>query len=169
MTANAACLLVSSIRVRFDGMHDLLKTVPAGLFGYFTAARCDVNVVFEPTCREIVGVPESVACLRHVFRDEARWSMTIVANGDGAMARFHPTAELVLHDVTVDAGLSIVGHVRIAAGVNESVSAHTNGQAQRNAEDHTGCDFSIDYHSLSRLTAYADDIPHIETSRCRQD
>ena len=124
-------------------------TFPAGLFRYFAAAWRDVNVVFIPARREIVRVPKAVACLGHVLGHKTRWGMTIIADGYGAMARLDPTAELFLHDVAVYTGVSIVGHVGIAAGVNKRVGANSHGQTERDTDNHSACDFSIDYHALS--------------------
>src|SRR5215813_4247922 len=110
MTAKTTCLFVLRVRVwTFDSLDDLLMTLAAGLFGHFAAARCDVNVVVVPARREVVGVPEAVTCFGQVLRYESGWGVTIVAHRDGAMARLHPTAELVLHDVTVNASLGVVG------------------------------------------------------------
>src|SRR5688572_19045783 len=113
VTANATSSFISRIRVwTFDSLYDLLMTFAARQFGHLTSARSDVNVVFKPSCREIVRVPETVACFRGVLGDESRRRVTIVAHSYGSMARLHPTIKLVLHDMTIHAGFSIIGHVR---------------------------------------------------------
>src|SRR4026207_173309 len=99
---------------------------PASLFGYRATAWRDVNVVLEPTRSEIVGMPETVARLGRILGDKSRWRMAVIANGHGAVTRLPPAAELVLHYMAIHTRLGIVGHVRVAAGVNERVRPHSN-------------------------------------------
>jgi hypothetical protein len=51
----------------FDGLDDFLVTFPAGLFSYFKAAWRDVNVVFKPAGREVIGMPETITRFRCVL------------------------------------------------------------------------------------------------------
>src|SRR5687767_1984900 len=138
VTANATCVLVSRIRVwTFNGLHDLLVALTAGLFSHFTAAWRDVNVVFKPTCREIVGVPETVACFGGVLGYQSRRRVTVIADGHSPMAGLHPTAKLILHDVTIHTGFSIVGHIRVAARVHKGIRADSQQDADRDSQDNS--------------------------------
>ena len=114
----------------FNRLHDFLVTLAAGFFSYLTASGRDVNVVFKPARREIVGMPEAVARFSGVLRNQSGRCMAIITNGNCAMARLQPTAKLVLHDVTVHACLSVISHVRVAAGINEGVRTHTYRQCR---------------------------------------
>lgn len=119
----------------FNGVHDFLMTFPAGFFGDCKAVFGNAYVVFEPTGGEVIRMPESVAGLGHVLADELRRRVTVVANGGVAMAGLQPRAVLVVHNVAVGARRGIVGHVRIAARVNECIRADADGQADRHAEN----------------------------------
>ena len=102
VTANTTRLRIINLGVRaFNGLYYFLVTLPAGLFGYRTTTRRDVNVVFKPTGREIVRVPETITRFGHVFGRQARWRVAIVAYGNRAMARLQPAAKLVLHHMTI--------------------------------------------------------------------
>lgn len=70
----------------FNGFHNFLMTLPAGLFGYFTATRRDVNVVFKPTGCEVIRMPETVARFGCVLADESWWRVAIIADGYRSMA-----------------------------------------------------------------------------------
>jgi hypothetical protein len=138
VTTKAAGLLAFRIRVgAFDSLHDFLMTLPAGLFSHFTTAGGDVDVVLEPTRREIVGVPETVACFGGVLCDETWRSVAVVADGDGTVTRLNPAVELVLHDVAVYTCFSIVGHVRITAGVDERIRTDTQQHTYRDSQDNS--------------------------------
>jgi len=112
VTANTTRLCVFGASVRaLDSLHDFLMTFPAGFFSYFTASRRDVNVVFKPAGREIVGVPETIACFSGVLTNESGRRMAIVAHSNCSMTRLHPTAKLILHDMTIHTRFSVVGHI----------------------------------------------------------
>ena len=70
---------------------------------------------------EIVRVPEPVARFSCILRNKPRRRMAIVADRNCSMARLHPAAKLVLHDVAVHTCLRVVGHVRIATSVDKRV------------------------------------------------
>ena len=169
VTANTTRLRIVNFGVRaFNSLHNFLVTFPASLFSHRPTTRRDVNVVFIPAGREIVRVPKAVARLGHVLGNKTRRRMTIIADSDSAMTRLDPPAKLVLHDMAVYASFSIVGHVGVAAGINERVRPHAHGQTERDTQNYPAYDFSIDYHALSRLTASGDGIRHTETLKCRQ-
>src|SRR5687767_7099691 len=95
----------------FNRLHNFLMTFAAGLFSYFPPSLRDVNVVFKPARREVVGMPETVACFGCVLANESGRRVAIVAHGDCTMARFHPAAKLLLHDMTIHTRFSVVSHV----------------------------------------------------------
>ena len=155
MTANTTRARVVDFSVRaFDRNDDVLMTLPASLFRYVETALRDVNVVFEPTSCEVVGMPESVACFRHVLRNESRWRVAIVAHSDRAMARLQPAAELLLHDMTIHAGFGVVSHVRIAARVDKRVGADPDRHAEDDAKYDPACKSSAN-HLLFRMALNA--------------
>lgn len=119
----------------FNRVHDFLMTLSTGFFGDLKAVFGNAYVVFEPTGGEIVRMPESVARLGHVLADELRRRVTVVADSSVTMTGLQPSAVLVVHDVAVRARRGIVGHVRIAARVNEGIRADADGQADRHAEN----------------------------------
>ena len=59
------------------------------------------------------------------------------------MARLHPGAELLMHDVAIRTRFRVVGHVRITAGVDKRVSPYTHGQAERDTQNDSACELSI--------------------------
>ena len=112
-------------------------TLSAGLFSYLAASGGDVDVVFKPTGREVVRVPETITRFGHVFGHQARWRVAIVAYGNCAMARLQPAAKLVLHHMTIHTRFRVVGHVRISARVDKRVGTHTQRDSNRHAQNYT--------------------------------
>jgi len=94
-----------------------------------------VNVVVKPAGREIVGMPETVTRLSSVLGDKSRRRVAIIADSNCAMARLHPAAELVLHDVAVHTGFGVVSHVGIASRIDEGESAHTYSQTNHHTQN----------------------------------
>ena len=117
--------------VAFDGFGDFRVTLSAGLIGNLPVAFRDLDRVGIISDGEVEGVPESVFGLGLVFAKKIVRRVAIIARGDAAMARVDPAVILILHDVTIDAGLRIVGEIRRALRINEGVSA----DPQREAED----------------------------------
>ena len=146
----------------FNGLDNVLMTFAAGFFRHFTASRCDVNVVFEPAGGEVVGMPETVSRFGGVLGNETGRRVAIVANRHRTMARLQPTAELVLHDVTIHTRFSIVSHVRIATRVHEGVCANTHGHADRDAEYYPACKSASTHGLLFRMTF--DTLEHRDVS-----
>src|SRR5215213_761229 len=107
-------------------------TLPAGLFGHRATTRRDLNVVVIPASREVIGMPETILGFGGVFADESGRRMAIVANRHGPVARVHPAAKLLLHDVTVHTGFSVVSHVRITTRIDKGEGTNT--------QRHTNCD-----------------------------
>ena len=61
-------------------------TLAASLFRHLAASWCDVDVVFEPTSRKVIGMPKASSRLGGVFTDEPGRSVAIVAHSHGSMA-----------------------------------------------------------------------------------
>jgi hypothetical protein len=136
VTANTTRLRVFRFRVRaFNRLYDFLVTLAAGLFSYFSASLCDVNVVFKPAGREIVGMPEPIARFSGILRNQSGRRVAIVANRNRAMARLQPPAKLILHDMTIHTRFGAIGHVRITTSVDECVRANTYRHSDRDTED----------------------------------
>lgn len=86
VTANTTDAHVVDFRVRsFNRLHDIVMTLATRFFRHRTTARRDVNVVFEPTGGEVLGMPETVFRFGGVFADESRRRVTIVADRNRTM------------------------------------------------------------------------------------
>ena len=137
--------------MRFNGTHNFSMTLATGFFSHLTTTRRDVDVVFEPTCSEVIGMPETVSCLGCVFADEPRWRVAIVADGDRPMARLHPACILFVHHMTVYACLRVVCHIGITTRVDEGVRTHTYGQPEGHPQNNSLC--QANFHVCCRLSA----------------
>jgi hypothetical protein len=89
MTARARQLF-PALRTVFDRVGDRFVTIPTGFLRYFMIARRDAQRVWEPTRREVEGVPKPIACLDRVFTDPIVRRVAIIAYRNGAMTRFAP-------------------------------------------------------------------------------
>ena len=111
-------------------------TLPAGLLSDFKASWRDVNVVIKPAGREIVRMPEPVARFSGILGDKPGRRMAIITDSNCSMARLHPTAKLVLHDMAVHTCFRVVSHVRIATSVDEGVGANSDRQSDCNSQNY---------------------------------
>ena len=149
MTPETAGLRVAQLGVRsFDRFHDFLMTFATRLFSYIAATLSDVDVVWIPTCCEVIGMPETVSRFGCIFRYEPGRCMAVVAYGNSAMTRLQPAVELVLHDVAVNTGISVVAHVGVSTRVDKSVRADPHDEAERYAQE-TLCQTRIHRTNLS--------------------
>lgn len=125
----------------FDARHDVRVTFAAGVFGNPAVAFCDLDVIGIVAGGEIERMPETVLRLGRILADEIRRRMTVIACRHAAMAGIDPAIVLLLHDVAIHARLGIVREVGRALGIDESVSAHAEGQAHRRAQHYAryGC------------------------------
>ncbi len=78
-------------------------------FRHFEIAIGNPNLLWEQPGSECPGVKKSVQNLGEVFRYEPRRRMAIVADRHFPVTRFAPAVQLLLHDMTIGAGLGIVG------------------------------------------------------------
>ena len=86
VTTNTRDLLAALLfRMRIDRAGDLLMTFPTSLFGYFSAASGDLNLVFKTTGGEVIGMPEAVARFRGVLAQKAGRRVAVVAHSDRPM------------------------------------------------------------------------------------
>lgn len=150
MTTETASLGVTQLGVwSFDRFYNFLMTLATRLFSYIAATLSDVDVVWIPTSREVIGMPETVLRFGCIFRDETGRRVTVVADRNSAMARLHPRAVLVLHYVTVETCISIVAHVGVSTRVDKSVRADPHNEAERNAQDKPLCQARVHRTNLS--------------------
>lgn len=138
-------------------------TFATRLFSHIAAALSDVDVIWIPTRREVIGMPETVLRFGYIFRYQTGRRVTIVANRNSAMARLQPAAVLVLHYVTVNTGISIVAHVGVSTRVDKSVRTDPHCEAERYAQDKPLCQARVHRTNLS-----AGGIRRIGTSICRR-
>ena len=126
MTTNTTRAGITYFTVRaLNRFNNFLMTLSAGPFSYFISVFRDPNVVFKPTRREIVRMPKTVARFGRILSHKVWRRVTVVADGDVAVAGLHPSPILLLHHMTISACLRIVGEVRIALGVDKSVGTNT--------------------------------------------
>ena len=60
--------------------------------------------------------------------------MTIIAGRGVAMAGFHPSVKLFLHDMAVGTGVRVVGQIGIAFGINKGIRAEPCCQSKNDAD-----------------------------------
>src|SRR5687768_13629383 len=114
---------------RIDGGGHLAVTFAARTLGDVVIPARDAQRIRIPSRCEIEGVPEAVLRLGEVFRDEPGRRVTVVANGDGSVARARPRVEMILHHMAVGARARIVGEIRVALCVDERVGADADDDA----------------------------------------
>lgn len=153
VTAKARGLIVFTA-VTFDRLNDVRMAMAAGGFSDLAVALGDLDRIGILAGREIKRMPEPVLCLGRVFADQIVWRVTIVACGNTAMAALDPAIVLFLHHMAIRAGLRIVGEIRRALRVDESVCSDAQGQSHSYAERYTGQCRSFDHNArkLSRIT-----------------
>ena len=116
---------------RGNRARDLGVTLQARRFGDGAVAWSHLDGIREAAEGEVVGMEEAVRRLGRVLAGHARRRMTVVADGHAAMAAARPPGQLLGHDMTVGAGHRVVGHVGIAAGVDEGEAAQPDARADR--------------------------------------
>src|SRR5687767_10084742 len=102
MTARAGQPASRAVGVRgIDREGQLTVTFAARLLGNIMVARGDPQRIRVASGREVERMPESVLRFGPVLRDEPRWSVAVVADGNRSMARARPRVKVILHDVAV--------------------------------------------------------------------
>ena len=124
MTADAA----PSYAVR-----DLRVTLQACPLGDGPVSGCYLDIVFEVTRSEGIGMEEAIYGLGPILWYEPRRSVTVIADSDVTMARLHPAGPLFFHNVTIRACGWIVGQIRTPT----SVAEREQGDAAKSA-NHNG-------------------------------
>src|SRR5215510_9392183 len=66
-------------------------------------------------------MPEPVRRLCRILADEGCWGVAVIAGRNRAVRGLEPTVILFAHHVAVGAGRGIVGQIRPAPGIHESV------------------------------------------------
>src|SRR5687768_16859080 len=125
--------------MRFNRIDNLLMTLAAGSLSDFAPVRRDLNVVREPAGGEVVRVPESVAGFGRVFTNKLGRRMTVVTDSYRPVDRLHPAGILLVHDVTIDASIRIIGHVRVTTRVDEGIGAYANSETKRDTQQYSWC------------------------------
>ena len=98
-------------------LRDLGMAFQTRTLGDGAASICDPNVVLEVTGGEGVGMEEAIHGLSPIFGYQPGRSMTVIADRNVAMTRFHPACTLLFHHVTVCACSRIVGQIGSAPGI----------------------------------------------------
>lgn len=137
MTSDARRLIGRRVRQRHDRLDDFLMAMEAGLLRHAAVASLDSDRVGKFSSGEGKRMPEAVIRFGHVLADEIMRRMTIVAGGDGAMARFDPSIEMILHDMVVRAGGGVVRQVGGSFGVNKREPSDAQRDPERNPDQRT--------------------------------
>jgi hypothetical protein len=117
-----------------NGLDNGGVTVAARILGDACVPRGDAYRFGKGAGREIERMPEAVQRFCPVLTEDVMRRVTVVAHGNGAMARLQPGAVLLLHDMAVGARLRIVGEIRGAACVDERETADPERQPQRQTQ-----------------------------------
>jgi hypothetical protein len=135
MAAQASELPTARRRVRrLDRVDNFFMARAAGLFGNLPAERFDLNIVLVATRGEEKRMPKAVGRFRRILADEVCRRVAMVAGRDCAVGRLEPTVEFFAHDVAVRTGRRIVGEIRPALGISESIDADPDSNTDDNSE-----------------------------------
>ena len=104
--------------------------------GYAIVVTFNANVVGKAAGGKCEGMEEAVGGLDRVLAGRIVRRVTVVASGDGVVAALDPGGVIVLHHVTVGAGLRIVGQVGVPSGIDKCIQA----QAKRQPGENAHCD-----------------------------
>lgn len=115
-------------------MDKVLVARNASALRYPSIPRLDLDRVLEVAGCERQRMEESVVGLGDPFANEIVWQVAVVANGDVVMAALLPRIHMILHHMTVDAGLWIVAHVAGTLAISEREHTDPRKHAQANCE-----------------------------------
>ncbi len=119
----------------FYGVDNFLMAIATRRFSNRTASLLHLNWLVKVSCGERIGVPEAVIRLDIIFPEKVVRRVTIITSGDRPMARLDPRIVVFSHDVAVGAGRRVIGQIRPALGIKESVAADTESETQNDAEN----------------------------------
>ncbi len=80
-------------------------------------------------------MPKTVGGFNGVFAENIVRRVTVVASGDGVMARFLPAVILLLHNVAIGARVRIIAHIRITLRINKRIKADSDSKAGGDTEN----------------------------------
>ena len=109
-------------------------TTPACGLRDLVIAFANRDVVGESPGREGQRMKESVLGFGQIFTNKIVRCMTIIADRYCAMPGFFPGVVILLHHMTVGAGLRIVGEVGVAFGVDEGIKTESSREPDQNAQ-----------------------------------
>ena len=87
-------------------------------------------VGIEAGC-EIEGMPEPVVCFYCVLPYKVMGCVTVIADRNRVMARFHPGIVLRLHHMAISAGRRIVREIGISLRIQEGVASDAERRANQ--------------------------------------
>src|SRR5690349_10002105 len=133
MTVNAVGPALGFLSVDIDEfLHEFLVALRAVLLQHATIARLDANGFVKVLEREALGVPEAVLRLAGVFAREIVRRVTVVAGGDGVMARLLPAVVMFTHDVAIGARGGIIAEIRTTLAIPEGVPSEAETDTNEN-------------------------------------
>lgn len=113
------------------GLHHGLVAAEARAFHHVETVFLDDDGFMKILKSERRRVSKAVQSLHGVLSDKVMRQMAVVAFGHMVMGRLLPGVHIVAHNVAIDAGLGIVGQVRISPGVNERIRTKTDHQTEQ--------------------------------------
>jgi len=111
-------------------------TLATRIFGNAQASTLDLDRFVKLARGKGERMEESMLGFGEILWDKSGRRMTVVAGRDRSMARFDPAIEMVLHDVTVGAGLGIVAQVGCTLRIDKGVASDTYCHADREGDYH---------------------------------
>jgi len=117
-----------------DALNNFRVAFQACRLGHSKVALRDNDFVGEPATREGKRVKEAVNRFRRVLRNQSGRRMAIVADGNLAVARFHPAAQVLSHHMAIGARLWVVAEVGRALRITECIETDAEKGSHGNAE-----------------------------------
>jgi hypothetical protein len=119
---NAAHRVVCPRTTAHDVVDEIAVATEAIVLKDLAICGLDSNRLFEDLSsiqfvrsRRLKGEPHrvviTIAAFREVFSKKVRWDVTVIAVSDGVVRSLSPRVELLVHDVAVRTGLSVVTQV----------------------------------------------------------
>jgi hypothetical protein len=138
VAADARIAFDLPIRTRqgIDLVRQPLVAVSAVLLHHAAVVLVHLNLIGEIPSRERQRMEESVSRLAVILAHEVVRSVAIIARGELAVRRLHPTVELFPHDVAIHTRLGIVRHIGRPIGVAESENSESRGRADQHGNQH---------------------------------
>lgn len=118
-------LHVATSGIRKQGVDEVLVTRNASALSHPAIAWFDLNRVLESPRGECQGVKETVVRFGDPFADKVMWQVAVIANRDVVMTTLLPRIHVILHHMTIHAGLRVVAQIAGTLAVAEREHSKT--------------------------------------------